>query len=115
MLMVQAFEAIANSTSAARRVRERSLQRGRLARSEGSAEAHTLGEISTMQAAPQNNDRQLESALCESELGFELIDMLAQANIDFRRLPLEELESLMESKRPAKRSDRRQHLMMSGA
>ena len=67
-----------------------------------------------MHILPQTNDHQLESALCESELGFELIDMLAQANIDFRRLPLEELESLMESKRPAKRSQRRQRFVMSG-
>ena len=61
-----------------------------------------------------NNDRQLESAICESELGFELLDMLAQANIDFRRLPPEELESLMESARPAKPSRRRRHPAMSG-
>ena len=43
--------------------------------------------------------RQLESALCESDLGFELLDMLAQANIDFRRLPPEELERLLAKSR----------------
>ncbi len=67
-----------------------------------------------MQTLPQHNDRQVESVLCESELGFELLDMLAQANIDFRRLPLEELESLMKSNRPRKRSHRREQLAMSG-
>lgn len=42
-------------------------------------------------------EKQLESTICESDLGFELLDMLAQANIDFRRLPKEELRNLMAS------------------
>ena len=43
------------------------------------------------------DEKQLESTICESDLGFEVLDMLAQANIDFRRLPQEELRNLMAS------------------
>lgn len=46
-------------------------------------------------------EKQLETTICESDLGFELLDMLAQANIDFRRLPQEELRNLMASVRPS--------------
>lgn len=53
-----------------------------------------------------HEDNQLESAICESDLGFELLDMLAQANIDFRRLPQEELRNLMTSFRPASKASR---------
>jgi hypothetical protein len=46
-----------------------------------------LGETFAMRTNEKNSHHPLESALCESDLGFELLDMLAQANIDFRRLP----------------------------
>lgn len=46
-----------------------------------------------------HEEKQLETTICESDLGFELLDMLAQANIDFRRLPQEELRNLMASAR----------------
>ncbi len=48
-----------------------------------------------MRDAQFAGSRPQETVLCESDLGFELLDMLAQANIDFRRLPAEELKSLM--------------------
>ena len=54
------------------------------------------------------SDLQLQSSICESDLGFELLDMLAQANIDFRRLPEEELQELIgHSRRSVPRKPRR--------
>jgi hypothetical protein len=60
-----------------------------------------LGEKFVMRTYEKNNHHPAESVLCESDLGFELLDMLAQANIDFRRLPKEELERLLAKSRPA--------------
>jgi hypothetical protein len=60
-----------------------------------------LGEEFAMRNVQNNSHHPAESVLCESDLGFELLDMLAQANIDFRRLPKEELESLLAKSRPA--------------
>ncbi len=54
-----------------------------------------------MRDTRNTSHRQLESVICESDLGFELLDMLAQANIDFRRLPPEELQNLMKKSQPA--------------
>jgi hypothetical protein len=59
------------------------------------------GGKSIMRNLEKHSQHHLESALCESELGFDLLDMLAQANIDFRRLPAEELERLLAKSRPA--------------
>jgi hypothetical protein len=59
--------------------------------------------------------QQRESVLCESDLGFDLLDMLAQANIDFRRLPPEELQHLMMKSRSGEnqRKPRRMSLAMA--
>ena len=56
------------------------------------------------------NAGRVESAICESDLGFEIIDMLAQANIDFRRLPAEELRNLLASAQPERGFFRRRTL-----
>jgi hypothetical protein len=80
---------------------ERRLQSRRAGRSGGSANMIYLGEEFAMRTNEKNRQHPLESALCESDLGFELLDMLAQANIDFRRLPAEELERLLAKSRPA--------------
>lgn len=60
-----------------------------------------LRETFTMRNVEHNSHHKAESVLCESDLGFELLDMLAQANIDFRRLPAEELQRLLAKSRPA--------------
>lgn len=46
------------------------------------------------------NLAKLESPISESDLGSEIIDMLAQANIDFRRLPVHELQDLIATAQP---------------
>lgn len=61
----------------------------------------------------KNSPHPVESALCESDLGLELLDMLAQANIDFRRLSAEELERLLGKSRPAQKPRRSLQLAMA--
>jgi hypothetical protein len=68
-----------------------------------------------MRATQKNCHRQLESVICESDLGFELLDMLAQANIDFRRLPPEELQNLMAKSRTSATNNQPRMLAMAMA
>ncbi len=86
---------------------------GRVVRSGGLANMIFMGEKRTMRDLHKNNHHPVESALCESDLGFDLLDMLAQANIDFRRLKPEELERLMAKSRPAAKPRRSLDLAMA--
>ena len=72
-----------------------------------------MGEKRAMRDLHKNHHHPVESALCESDLGIDLLDMLAQANIDFRRLKPEELERLLAKSRPSAKRDRSLELALA--
>ena len=60
-----------------------------------------------MRTFQETTVKERERALCDSQLGPEILDVLAQANVDFRRLPPEEFKHLMAASSRSAKNRRR--------